>query len=237
MKKSAIAFLVVALVAVCGISAHADTITQVKEFDGTPDYTKTLTFDEFDDLGGTLVLDSVEVIMDMEASGGQYILDNDGEDPATGSFQFGADGAISSTDVPLLDSSFQPVIAQLVAADGDTFNLDGNVGDGPGDYDPTPPDGMQYDGGTESDSDSGFIGSAFHASFIGTGSFEVDVDAGQYSTFGGVSGIEYAVTPVTTEGTVTIIYNSHLVPEPTTFLMLATGALGLLACAWRRRRR
>ena len=130
------------------------------------------------------------------------------------------------------DSGFD-VTDELVAIHTDAFDLDGNVGDGAGDYDPSPPDGMEYDGGTENDSDDGFIGAAFFGAYKGTGTFVIDAAVDQWSDFGGVSGIEYAVSPSTADGTVTVIYSWHEIPEPATMSLLALGGLAML----RRKRR
>ena len=140
-----------------------------------------------------------------------------------GTFEFGAKGDISSTDVSLLDAGFQPVTAELESLHSDAFSLDGNVGDGPGDYDPSPPDGMLYAGGLETDSDSGFIGSALFDQYTGTGTYDIVAEVNQWSYFGGVSGIEYAVTPSTAGGEVTVVYT--YIPEPGTLSLLVLGGL------------
>ena len=58
----------VAGLALLGLSAHADTITQVFNIPvQTTDFTKTFTFKQFDTLGGTRVLDSIE--LDLTANG------------------------------------------------------------------------------------------------------------------------------------------------------------------------
>jgi len=213
------------------VGASGDTITQTLPYCGTPNFSQFLTFDEFDDGGGMYTLQSIQVLMDMEVCGGALVLDNDGVDPASGTFEFGAKGDISSVDVSLLNASFQPVVAELEAWHSGGFSLDGNVGDGAGDYDPTPPDGMQYNGMTESDSGQGYIASSLFSQYIGTGTYDIEVELNQWSDFGGVSGIEWAVTPATANGEVTVIYD-YLVPEPATFGLIAMGGLALL----RRRR-
>lgn len=98
-----------------------------------------------------------------------------------------------------------------------------NVGDGPLDFDPTAPDGMQYDGGLESGSDSGFISNTVFGGYMGLGTFDIIADIVQWQDFGGVSGIEWAVTPVNSSGSVTVEYT--YTPEPATLLLLSLGGM------------
>lgn len=212
--------------------AMGATITQVMTFSGTPNYQRTLAFNEFDDLGGTLTLQSIQVSVLLNVGGGRFILDNDGEQGASGTFEFGAKGDISSTDVSLVDATLQPVTAELQAVHSQSFSLDPNQGDGPNDFDPSSPDGLQYDGGAETDSDSGFIGSLVFSQYIGTGTYDIDVDVTQWQDFGGISGIEWAVTPVTASGNVTVKYD--YIPEPASMSVVCLG--GVLTFLRRRRR-
>ena len=230
MRRPAIAAVLMA-VAAGPVLAAPITITQTQPFSGTPNYESDLTFDQFDDQGGTLPLLSVEIIVTLNVNGGQLILDNDGVDPAAGTFEFGAKGNISSVDVALLNALSQPVTNEVSAVHTAGFNLAGNVGDGPNDFDPTPPDGMQYDGGPKTDASSGIVGGAYHGGYIGTGTFDIKASIAQWADFGGVSGIEWAVTPVTSSGTVQVIYT---IPEPAAMMLLVSGGAVVLL---RRRRR
>ena len=208
--------------------ASADTITQTHSYSGIPNLTRSFTFDEFDDQGGALTLLSIKVIFDLDIDGGIFILDNDGEDPASGNYEFGAKGDISSTDVSLIDIALQPVTAELSALTTGTFSLAGNVGDGANDFDPTPPDGTQINGGPHSEHDDGFINTSplVFAQYIGTGTYDIDLAVNQWQDFGGISGIEYAVTPVDANGEVTVVY--EYVPEPATMSLMGLGGLALI---------
>jgi hypothetical protein len=217
-------FVPALVLAIC-TAAQAGVISQTQSFSGTPNFSQGLSFDQFDTLGGTRTLSSIEVILDLNVDGGQLILDNDGIDPAAGLFEFGGKATLSSTDVAL-----GGVPGTAAALHSDTFNLAGNIGDGPTDYDPSAPDGMIYLGGPESDSKSGFVNSLFWTAgtkgFIGTGTYIVDLDATQWSQYGSIGGIEYAVTPVVAGGSVKVIYT--YVPEPASLSLLGLGAAALL---------
>ena len=217
-----------AVIVALGLSASlavAGSITQTQDFSGTPNLVRSLTFDQFDDGGGSLILQSIKVIVSLDVDGGQYILDNDGDQPASGTLSFGAKGDISSGDVSLLNSSLQPVTSELEATHSGSFNLAAQDGDGTYDYDPTPPDGLQYDGGVESDSTSGFISPTVFGQYTGAGTYDIDVTVDQWQDFGGISGIEWAVTPVSASGAVTVIYNYIVVPEPATLALAALAGL------------
>jgi hypothetical protein len=201
-------------------AAQGATITQIVTYGGIPNFSRPLTFNQFDDLGGTLTLLSIKVIVGLDADGGRLILDNDAAGAAAGTFEFGAKAAISSVDVSL------PVLGNLAAVHTEAFALDPNIGDGLNDYDPSAPDGLAYNGVPETDSKSGFVAPADYGAYMGIGTYDITLDATQWQTFGGIGGIEWAVSPVTTSGAVTVVYT--YVPEPATLSFLALGGLGLL---------
>ena len=207
-------------------AAEGATITQIVNYGGIPNVSQPLAFNQFNDLGGTLTLQSIEVLVDFDADGGRLVLDNDAAGAAAGTFEFGAKAAVSSLDVPLLDAASLAVVGDMAAVHTQAFAIGGNVGDGANDYDPSAPDGLAYDGTPESDSDSGFIGAAYFASYTGAGTYNITIDVSQWQDFGGIGGIEWAVSPVTTSGTVTVVYT--YVPEPATLTLLGLGGLGLL---------
>ena len=221
MKKF---FPVLLVAAILGSACTASA--QLITYSGTPNLSQALTFDKFDTLGGTRTLQSIQVIFNLNSNGGTFILDNDSAQAAAGGFEFGAKGGISSTDVALLNSAFQPVTVDLDALHTGSFSLAGDLNPISGDYNPAPNDGMQYNGTAEFDADSGFIASALFAQYIGTGTFDIDIAVIQWQDFGGISGIEWAVTPVNVEGSVEVIYT--YVPEPATMSLLSIGGLTLL---------
>jgi hypothetical protein len=225
MTKKLFLFFAAALVVFVGATS-ASTITQTKTFSGIPSMSGILNFNKFNPASGTLT--SVQFTLNLNTSGGTLILDNDSALPASGNFEFGANGSISTSDVPLFTNSFGPVPGTVTAYHNGSFNLTANTGDGPGDYDPTPPDGMQYIGVAETGSANGFIGSNYVANYSGTGTYNINYSITQWLTYGGFGGIEYAVSPVSANGDVTVVYNYNAVPEPATITLLCTGALAML---------
>jgi hypothetical protein len=227
MKKTLI--ILVMAFCLCG-TAWATIITQTKNFSGTPNMLGSSTFNQFDNTGG-FILNSVHVKLYLQATGGQLILDNDSNLPASGTFEFGAKGTISSTDVTLLNSSAQPIPGEVAALNSQGFNLEGNVGDGSGDYDPCAPDGLLYTGVTQDDAKSDFVWSAVWGlgakGFQGTGTYDIDYAINQWLTYGSIGGIEYAVNPVNANGYVEVSYD-YTIPEPATISLLGLGVLSLL---------
>jgi len=228
MRKLAI-LAILALLAVT--SANAAQITQTQTYSGIPNLTQNMTFNQFDDNGGAYTLNSIKVILNLNTSGGQLVLDNDSDAPAAGVFEFGAKGNITSPDVTLLNAAFQPITTTAEALNTGVFNLSGNVGDVPNDYDPTPPDGMLHTGVPAFDSQSDFVGSAFWATgtkgYLGTGTYDIALSVNQWLDYGSVGGIEFSATPVSASGDVTVIYD-YTIPEPATIALLSVGTLGFI---------
>ena len=221
-----ISLLIVASVAsAVPTMAPAIPILQSKDFSGTPNLSESLTFAKFNTMGGTRVLYSVEVTLGLNVSGGGLVLDNDSDTGANGIFEFGAKGSISSSDVSLLSSTLFPITAEVEALHSDNFTLGANVDDTAWDWSPLGPDGMQYNGGQASDSASGAIADMVFGQYIGSGTFNIDVDVIQWLDYSSVSGIECAFTPVNALGYVDVVYGYTVVPEPVTVSLLGLGGL------------
>ncbi|MDD5010518.1 MAG: choice-of-anchor E domain-containing protein [Phycisphaerae bacterium] len=229
MTKSFLFIFAVALFVTAGL-ASAATITQTQNFSGIPNISGPLAFNKFNAALGTLT--SIQVGLSLQTSGGQIILDNDSTSLASGNFQFGAKGSISSSNVSLIDSSSMPIpgVAPNTANafHSGAFSLAANVGDGVGDYSPSAPDGMSYSGGIETDTKSGYINNTVFGGYTGTGTYNIDYSVIQWLDYGSVSGIEAAFTPVSASGCVTVVYTYDPVPEPATITLLMIGALTLL---------
>lgn len=226
--KSSLRFglIAVALLSWSSAAQAFPSISQTRNYGPqTPDYSASLNFDQFHGLLIDLV--SIEVILDVESSGGLMNVDNDAPTPAHVDAHLGADASISSVDVAMFQCPFLPVVGNVIADTMQSYDLAPNVGDGAADWDPSGPDGAQLVGGTVSDSDNGFICGTFFASgWVGPGTFDVDLQAEQFLDYGSVSGVEVSFVPVTAQGSVTIIYN--YVPEPSTLALLALGGIALI---------
>ncbi len=216
---------------VSAISANADQIIHTQTFSGIPSYQSILTFDKFDPGAGTL--NSIEIILDLDITGGKLSLDNDSDSAVSGNAYFGASGELTSSDVTLLKNSDNKVWTQdtfnIFAAtlqeddgdDGDVSYLDFTGADVPMDY------AVFYGGIVNGTAIADTINPTFFEGYTGTGTFDIsakfepDIDT---SAFGGV---QYAVDPVSTSGYVQVTY-TYTIPEPTTIILLGMGSLGLL---------
>ena len=203
-------------------SAHAQSIIQTETFGGTPNYSAFLNFDQFDSSLGTLL--SVEIELELSATEGRVYLDNDATTAASGNVEYGSTATLASSDVVLLNSFFQPAVPQVDATLIDGINLDPDDGDvevgGTANFSQTGPDSALLGPINETSSDSGFVANSFFAGYIGSGTFEIEVNTEQMVDFGGIGGISFLGFPIETEGSVTITYLYRAIPEPATCSLL-----------------
>lgn len=202
------------------LSALAGTAgaQQVQVFSGNPTFMQTLTFDRFD--GDANLLVGVCITLDLTVEGGSLSVDNDGFESAMVDVEFGAGGALSSTDV-----FFGEAIEASITAT-DTFMLDADDGDanpGNDDFDTGGTDVDTLLGTEGTDSDFANITGTNAQSFAGPGTFEIDVNVSQILDFGAAGGVSGAFTPSTAFGTVTIEYK--VIPAPATAVLAAFGGL------------
>jgi len=232
MKK----FLLAAIVSAGSVPVFgAFTAPQVQSFSGTPTYSETLTFNQFDTLGGTRVLIGAHYTADLETSGGSFSIDNDGVEGASGSYETGTKLSLSSLDVTLTDTIGGPLLSganSLSIMQAGPFNLTGNDGDSETAYNAGGTDWATFPGVLDTDNGTGSVHAAFFAGYIGAGSYDISVDTFQYSNLGGISGIATATTARQAAGDITVIYEYEIVPEPMTIGLLAMGGVASL----RRRR-
>lgn len=214
---------------VSAISANADQIIHTQTFSGIPSYQSILTFDKFDPSDG--ILDSIEIVLDIDITGGKLSLDNDSDSTVSGNAYFGASGELSSSDVTLLKNSdnkvwtqdiFNVFAATLQADDGDdgeTSDLDFTGTD----MDYAIFDGTAIDGTAVADT----INPTSFAGYTGTDTFAILADFTPYIDTSDLGGVQYAVGPPSTSGHVQVTY-TYTIPEPTTIILLGMGSLGLL---------
>lgn len=226
MTKKVLTFFTL-LIATAGLVSAA-TITQTQNFSKIPNFNQVFTFNKFDTSLGTLT--AIQISLSAQASGGHVVIDNDSEDPAVGTFEFGAALTLTSAQVALLDGSMVPnaIPGTVQAYNYQSISLAANQGDGANDFSPAPPDGAEYDGGTVYDSKSGYVGANFWGGYTGTGTYNINLSGSQWFEYVGSGGIEYSVNPVTTTGCASVCYYYDPIPEPATIALLCTGGFALI---------
>lgn len=212
----------------------AASLTQTETFGFVPTGSATLTFNQFDDLGGLLTLDSITITFLLEKSGGSYQADNDSATGGSVTLTHQLQGSLSSSDVNLISTTFQPIGSSLLVTSSTNTTLTATTGDptnvfndtGLGDY-------FIFNPAAASNSTGGDVFSGVWSGYIGTGTFDINALVQQNVQLTGLGGVQQAFTVSDAAGAVTVVYN-YTVPEPTTALLVgATGAFLLLA---RRRR-
>jgi hypothetical protein len=217
-----------ALLATCAMASGA-TISQMEAFSGVPDFQSILTFNSFDTSLGTL--DSVQIIADLEITGGQAQVDNESPSTAQVLVEFGADAALTSGG-----EVFMPAVT-AVASVSQNLSLSPDDGDGAS-IDPTPTDGavvpvvsttgldstlmVRANGGLEAIQVSTFEDTSAGADYT------ILLDSGTVFSISGASGVAGGFLPASVDGDVTVIYNYTPVPEPATMSLLALGGAALL---------
>lgn len=216
-----------------GSLASAATMLQSHNYAYIPNGSQTLTFNQFDTMGGTLTLNSVTITVTLSKTGGLHQVDNDSNETGTISLTHIVQGNLTAS-VPLLRSNFSQIggTGSLTATSAVVATTIGvTTGD------PTPAFSTTYAGdyyeyipSSALISDTGVIGSPFQSAYEGTGTFTTTVHAIQTTTANGVGGLAQAYGPSNVSGTVTITYD--YVPEPSAALL---GGLGFLIMLRRRR--
>ena len=217
----------------------ADIIVQTENFNGFPNYSAVLNFDQFDTSQGTL--NSILVEFEIVSQNGEIRLDNDSANVLAGTVTFGSSGLISSDDVSLLDSSAQPVVDSLMGNSVGNPTLQADDGDvevgGTIFFSEVGPDSFTLAPGVVVLSDSGFIGNAFFGQFEGLGTYDINAQLSQMFTldFGGAGGIQFQGDPIFTNGFVRITYDYTVIPEPASATCIAGIAWFALFCKRRRK--
>lgn len=224
------------IIVAAGIAAVAGTAsanqlfsTETENFVGTGGLATPLTFDQYN---GSLTLTGVKITLTLNVDGGTITLDNDGPGSANAAAEFGASGSISSSDVNLNDTNFNPIGAGLnvVSIDVNT-TLSADDGDAQGEVNDGGPDSITEAGANATDMDMGFVNSFFFGDYTGNGTFDIDVVTSTlFNTNGSGSGVGGSFLPPNVSGSVTVEY--FVIPAPGAAALLGLG--GLIAARRRR---
>ncbi|MCP5524500.1 MAG: choice-of-anchor E domain-containing protein [Verrucomicrobiales bacterium] len=218
---------------------QAAQIVQMESFGpNTPNYNVNLTFNQFDTLGGRRTLTAVKVSLTLNVSGGDATADNDGVNPGTVTITIGGAGSLSSTDVLLLNSSFQSIAQNVQAVTTGSQYLTADDGDGPG-VQTTGTDWYTLIGQSQSSSGGDFVNSGLWTigakGYIGTGTFQLTAAVTTSFNISGISGAAGEFNPIAADGAATVTY--YYVPEPEAWAIASLPLLGLVGIALRRRAR
>lgn len=212
-----------------GVASAATTVQTRTITPFTAGGTESVTFNQFDTLAGTRILNSVTLGFSFDKLGGSYAVDNDSVDSGTIIFTHELRGRLSSADVNVgTTGTFLSATSQFqsfVGADNGDPQDQFNVG-GPDyvNYDPTDILGTGHNAA---------IAQSSWAAYTGTGTFAITFEATQMFGVSGVGGLQSQTIASTVAPDMTVTYNyTNVVPEPSSALLGALGSLALL----RRRR-
>lgn len=223
------------LLAIPGTKAQAAyVITQTENFGFLPNGSQKMTFDKFDDQGGTRVLQSVEISIELTKTGGSLAVDNDSTMTGTIDLQHTINGNLSvvSGGISLLDLAFNPIGATLNAASSlEGLGIGATSGDSTTEFNNTGLSDYRFFAPNNlTVSTSGTINSIFNNSYVAAGgvnNFVLNFSALQTTGATGLGGLQQAYVVSSVGGFVTVKYNYDVIPEPSAMLLSIAGVIGL----------
>lgn len=208
----------------CAPVAQSAIITQTEIFSGTPNFTESLTFDQFDPSLGTLSRVTVSAFLN---AGGAFLeADNEG-DAGTLSASYTVSLDLSSVSVSFLASGLIPALNGIGVTDTQNSVVGADDGDGTG-LQTTGSDYVTFLALGGSASDSADMDSLIFSQYTGLGTFIIEAEVAQALSFTGTSGQAGAFSPNPSSGSITVEYEYHgdpVIPEPGTIIALLAAAL------------
>jgi hypothetical protein len=213
-------------------------------------YTTTANFSEFS--GGTQILSlqklqlsagetlvEIRVTLSNSKSGGSFAIDNETSYAGTVNVSQSLLISISSADVILADSAGDDILQNVAARSTASLTIGADDGDAKPGAETFDIGGSDYQlinfPATVTRTSNAFIGGAYWSDFIGTGSFNVQLDASQVTSVSISGAVSQQTTPPASSGFVTIRYlttGGVAIPEPSAALL---GGMGFLLLLHRRR--
>lgn len=201
------------------------TFTQRRTF-GTnvPDVTEILTFNKLDTstISGFNSISSITLQTSITVSDGYYSVDNDSPSVASVDIILGVTANYPGSQADNNDLGVT-TFPSIVDTNKVSYTLDPTTGDATNAYNQTNSgDYARYDGETKTVSSMELVGSIYHPTYLGIGTYSVALNEVQTSGHSGASGVYYSGGPVSSEGWVEIIITyDHTVPvELSTFTAL-----------------
>jgi hypothetical protein len=210
----------VPLLLLCALAwslARGDVVSQTNTFSGTPNFSGVLVFDKFNAAAAGWTVTQIVVSSALSIDGFSLSVSNIGAGNATlDAYAFGARNRViitplGETNTIVATNAGEP---GTVIAPGEKVTING----------------------TRQDSSSvrTVIASNEMAQFLGSGTFDVNYSASQTKTVSTTGSTTDMMTPSTAWGSVVLSF-FYAVPEPSTWMMIGTGAAFLLVVAGRRR--
>ena len=211
--KRLLLIIIVAVISMTAAESIGAVITETQTFDFSLSPGQSLlTFDQFDDAGGTLLLESVTLMVDALQSADVTVQnssktgDGDVTLSLTGQVACTVDSLAVLATISDSDTQFIPVM--------------------PGGKDTVPTEVLFLLDDVSADSSVAVLDLS---AFIGLGTLTVSVDGqGLLETIGGAGNYTVLQNSFTASGDVCIIYEYSPIPEPATFSMLALGGMAML---------